>query len=70
MNQNNKKLTSVGLAVNHEQEQTGALAAFGRDVWKGVDADVVPSLANILSRMRRVVRVQWWRGMGRMPLLV
>lgn len=27
------RLTSAGLAVNHEQEQTSALAALGGDIW-------------------------------------
>jgi cyclopropane fatty-acyl-phospholipid synthase-like methyltransferase len=66
----NSKLTSAGLAINHEQEQKGAVATSGGDVWKGAGADVVPPMANILSRMCRAVWVQWRRGVGSVPLLV
>lgn len=51
------KLTSAGLAINHEQEQTSALAASGGDIWEGLDLDMVPPLANLLSCVCRVVRV-------------
>ena len=50
-------LTSAGLALNHEPEQTSALAALGGDVWKGKDSDVVPPMADLLPCMRRVIRV-------------
>lgn len=64
------RLTIAGLAVNHEQEQASALAALGGDVWKGKGSDVVPPMANILSCLRGAVCVQWWRRVGRVPLLI
>ena len=63
-------LTMTGMAGDNEQEQTAALAAFGGDVWKGADFDVVPSLADFLHGVRRIVCVRGWRDVGSVPLLV